>query len=147
MIRCTFDSLGRMERTMPSFAKAFAFLREQDLANLPLGRYELDENAYVNVVEIECADGNVVLEAHEKYIDLQYLIAGEETYYTARLRDCAVKQAYDADKDYALYTAQNPIVSKIKAGEMMIFFPDDAHAPSHGVQGARIKKAIVKIKA
>ena len=64
----------------PLFAKAFAFLRQPGLAAMEAGRYELDgDNLYALVFADEGKDrGNDILEAHRKYIDIQFTISGAE---------------------------------------------------------------------
>lgn len=57
----------------------FKFLTETDLKNLPTGRTDLSDDVYVVVSEYETKEKeDAKFESHQKYIDLQYLISGEE---------------------------------------------------------------------
>ena len=89
-----------------------------------------------------------VFESHRKYIDLQVLLEGEEILEVIDLARVTVSQAYDAERDYALY-ADHPEGSRLrlKAGEAAIFYPVDVHMPSvrFADQAVRVRKTVVKI--
>ena len=64
------------------FKKAFTFLRETDLASLPVGRTEIDGDevyasvqSYTTMTVEECA-----FESHLEYFDVQYVVEGEECF-------------------------------------------------------------------
>ena len=64
------------------FKKAFTFLRETDLASLPIGRTEIDGDevyasvqSYTTMTVEECA-----FESHLEYFDVQYVVEGEECF-------------------------------------------------------------------
>ena len=60
--------------------EAFAFLQSHDLKSLAKGRYPIDSNfVYANVTEDPSKDfDKTTWESHRKYVDLQYVIDGEE---------------------------------------------------------------------
>ncbi len=60
--------------------KAFAFLKEHDLATIAKGKYPIDgENVYASVTEDPSKDFDKTnWESHRKYIDLQCIITGDE---------------------------------------------------------------------
>lgn len=116
--------------------------------NPSLGRTEIDgDQMYVNIMEFDAKspEGHLA-EKHEDYIDLQYLIEGEETIgYFSLKDDVEAVQAYDKEQDYALYTpAADEILLHLKPGMFAVFFPNDIHRPGMGPVG-KIKKAVVKI--
>jgi len=80
MILDTLINSARYAGMHPGFARAFAFLAATDLAALPPGRHEIDgDRIYVS---IDHKDGRgedgARLEAHRRYIDIQYTIDGNE---------------------------------------------------------------------
>ena len=58
---------------------AFSFLREADLARLPLGRADIDgDEVFANVQEYDTVPaGQKQMEAHRRYYDVQYVVEGE----------------------------------------------------------------------
>lgn len=62
----------------PGLEEAFKFLRRADLADLPDARYEIDgERVYATIFDgLGKGRKAVKLEAHRKYIDIHYAIAG-----------------------------------------------------------------------
>ena len=71
------------------------------------------------------------IEAHRKYIDIMYVVDGEETIYvkpTFALSE--IISEYDSEKDYLLASFDSDAVAyHLKAGDMLVLFPEDAHAP------------------
>ena len=130
----------------PDFAKAFAFLRQSDLAGLPPDRYEIDGERLFCI--LDKAPGRsrteAKLEAHRKYIDIQYVIAGADDMGWKPTSACTqIETAYDAEKDIAFYNDQPESWTEVPAGSFVIFFPEDAHAPLVGRE--EIHKAVLKI--
>ena len=87
-----------------------------------------------------------VIETHDKMIDIQIPLSGEETFgYTQR--DLLPKAEYNAEKDITKIPdlAADSYIT-CQPGMMAIFFPHDGHAPC--IAGVpEIKKAIFKVKA
>ncbi len=90
------------------------------------------------------------LEAHDRYIDLQVMISGTESFGWAQRAACTEPRgAFDTANDIIFYNDRPTSTVTALAGEFVIFFPEDAHAPlirPEGVNGDS-RKAIVKIKA
>lgn len=90
------------------------------------------------------------MEAHDKYIDLQVMISGTESFGWARRAACTEpKGEFNAESDIIFYNDLPTSTVTALPGEFVIFFPEDAHAPlirPEGVNGGT-RKAIVKIKA
>ncbi len=146
MILTSLIDADRYADLHPRFAGALAFLRENDLAVLTPGRHVLDgECLYANV---DPGQGRgregAVLEAHRKYIDIQYLVHGGETMGWRALESCSrIRLAYDDARDVALFDDQSTTWLDLVPGQLAIFWPEDAHAPLAGAGPHR--KVIVKI--
>ena len=83
------------------------------------------------------------LEAHRKYIDIQYVIAGvEEMGWNARIRCQQPHGQYDAEKDIEFFADTPNSYVTVHPGEFVIFFPDDAHAPLIG--RGEVHKVVIK---
>jgi len=131
----------------PAFAEAFAFLRQPNLTKLAPGRHEIDGDKLFCIIEKKAArsreDAN--LEAHRKYIDIQYVIQGDEEMGWRRTATCTqIDQAYDADKDIGFFQDAPECWVPVAPGHFIVFFPGDAHAPLVGK--GEIHKAVIKIK-
>jgi YhcH/YjgK/YiaL family protein len=134
-----------------SWEKAFDFLKNTDLDTLKPGKYVLDgENVFVSVAEgpIKLLE-NAKWEAHHKYIDLQYVIKGQEKMGIAPISTAKPIGEFDDKKDVGFYTslAKTEKYYVAKPGTFFLFFPSDAHRPSIKIKGFNTdKKLVVKIK-
>ena len=136
----------RYFRMHPAFEKAFAFLRQDGLAELPADRYEIDGEKLFCMISKGPGRSRdeAKLEAHRKYIDIQYVIAGTDDMGWKPTADCkSIDTEYDADKDIMFFKDQPDSWTPVPAGSFVIFFPQDAHAPLVG--SGQIHKAVLKI--
>ena len=125
----------------------FEWIINNDLKSLVDGRYEINENIYANVQSYMTKD-DAPYEAHKDYIDIQYMINGEELSGVTDYSNCSTKEEYNKEKDIEfLNPPQNEEFFKIKDGEFFVFFPHDAHKPAIKVKDNKsVKKVIVKVR-
>ena len=119
--------------------------------DIKAGKYEISENAYINIDEYETRDENTIkLEAHRKYIDIQFLIDGAERIYTTDIEGLEVSEKYNDEKDVEFYqTPKRPLnLSYLTKNKFILLYPDDAHSPCINFDNLtrKVKKAVVKIK-
>lgn len=136
----------------PVLQRALQHLFKMDVANAEPGKYALDgDNMFVLLQQFDTAPkASKKLEAHRQYIDIQYLISGEEWIGCARLTERhIIVEDQLAESDYALYAeAEDEIDLLLRPGMYAIFFPADLHRPGICKHSpSSIKKAVVKIKA
>ncbi len=146
MILDSLDQSDLYAPLHPLFAKAFAFLRDTDLAALPLGRQEIDGEAVFAIVARDPGRSrqDAPLEAHRKYIDIQVVLAGtDEMGWKSRSRCTSPGAAYDAEADIEFFRDPPDAWAAVGAGQFAIFFPADAHAPLVGE--GEIHKVVVKV--
>ena len=146
-----FDNLKNCELYYglhPRFQEAFDFIKRAIAENLEAGKYEIDgSDVYASVSEYDTKTGETVYEAHKDYVDIQYIISGHENIYWKNIKDCTVTTDYNAEKDCALLTAENPVILDMKKGNFAILFPDDVHAPGRATgEVSHVKKIVVKVK-
>jgi YhcH/YjgK/YiaL family protein len=130
-----------------SWDKAFAYLKNTDLRALANGRHVIDgNNVYAIVTEAPTKDyDKTAFESHRKYIDLQYVITGEEKMAKAPLASVTVNKPYDEAADIAYYTGEGKIYT-VPAGTFMLFFPTEAHRPNITPGGNKVvKKIVIKV--
>ncbi|WP_346855938.1 YhcH/YjgK/YiaL family protein [uncultured Draconibacterium sp.] len=127
---------------------AFRFLAQTDLTKLAVGKTELDgKNLFVSVDEYTTKDKSETrYEAHQKYIDIQYMISGEEQMGLCTHDKMAVTAAYDEKKDVEFYDYDGGNYLKATPQNFVVFFPDDVHRPCIKLnENIPIKKIVVKL--
>lgn len=114
---------------------------------MDVGVYKLDgDNVYVTIVEVDLKDEkDAKLEVHDRYIDVQTVLIGFETYGYAQ-RDACVKPVGEIDttKDILFFDDAKQTTFTVNQGQFLIFYPWDAHAPLIGK--GKVVKAIAKVK-
>lgn len=131
------------------FRKAFAFLKNSDLEHMDNGRYEIKGQDVFAIIQTQttAAPKQKKAESHFKYIDIQYLISGEEMQGFAPLTDNMEREEHP-ERDIMYYQnvpAENFV--RLKPGDFAVYFTNDVHRPNctSGID-MEIKKAIVKIR-
>lgn len=128
--------------------KAFAFLKEHDLNNIAKGKYVIDADNVTASVTIDSSKDleKTKWESHRRFVDLQYVIDGEELIGLYPVNKATLVKEYDEKKDVANYTAEGKLYSA-KPGTFFLFFPSDAHRPNITPGGNKpVKKIVIKIK-
>lgn len=128
--------------------QAFHFLKSANLKELPLGIQELEgKHLFVNVQKYYGKDkSEAIFESHKKYIDIQYVIEGEEIIGLTTIDKAKVKEQYKEDKDITFYDSDEMEYLKATPENFFLFFPDDIHQPSITADDSiQIKKIVVKI--
>ena len=130
---------------------AYDFLTSSDLMSLPLGRNEIQgDDVYANVLEYDTVPAcEKELEAHRDYFDVQFVASGEELLQFADCEGLETVQAYDEADDYCLLKTPEPVTSIVlRAGELAIFAPEDAHKPGCALgEPCHVRKIVVKVRA
>ena len=141
----------RLEFLNPHFGTAFKFLRETDLAALPLGKVEIDgENVFAFVSSPELKPfAERDCEVHRTYIDIHTPIIGEETLGSFTMTERELALPFNEKDDYALFKAKAEPIT-IRRGEFVAYFPPyGAHAPATylGTEPPKeFRKICVKVK-
>ena len=127
----------------PYMELAFAFLAEAP--DLEPGRYELEGGLFATGSEGDTRQLDTVdLEAHRKYIDLQYCISGGERMAWAHIQELNLKSS-DEEHDCYLYTGKSTALS-IRPGMFYIMFPSDGHKTGcHQIYPKHYRKVVVKL--
>ena len=134
------------------FAAGFAYLRENDLASVPDGRYEIDGANVVAIVQAyptkPQAEGR--WEAHRHHADIQYVVSGAERMGVTPVEGMQLQPPYDPEKDVEFYLGDGAGGGKffrVGAGEFAVFFPHDVHMPSLAIERPQVvKKVVIKVR-
>ena len=126
--------------------EGFEWIKNNDLENMADGRYEISDKIYANVQTYLTKD-DAPYEAHRDYIDIQYMINGEELCGVTDYSNCFTTEEYNKDKDIEfLSNSAEEQLFKLKEKEFFVFFPHDAHKPALKVsRNKQVKKVIVKV--
>lgn len=119
--------------------------------NYETGRIEIDgDKVFLNRNAYATADpANAIFEAHRDYIDVMYMVEGEETIYvkpTSQLSN--ITKEYDPAGDALLADFdQDATPVHLTAGSFVILMPQDAHAPGcrYG-ESKNVKKIVGKVR-
>jgi len=146
MIKDSIKNANKYYALSPVVEKALRFIEAADFSKYKKGSYEIDgRNLYMNIEEYTTRISDNI-EAHRKYIDIQYMIKGEENMGVTTLDNLVVTQEYSEEKDVEFYKGNAPI-TLVKENEFIIFYPTDAHLPCQVADEPKpVKKVILKIK-
>ncbi len=132
-------------------AKALKILKDDNPAAKPDGRYEIDGDNLFYIVQRYKAKplSQGRLEAHQKYIDVQFIAQGQELMGFSPLDNLEVQEPYNESKDIAFYNSPAKISTIIlKSGMFCILFPEDAHMPGLQLgESSNVLKIVIKLKA
>jgi YhcH/YjgK/YiaL family protein len=148
MIFDKIENCKLYENISPLINKAFDYIKTTDFSKIEIGKHSIEgDDLFAIVQEYETKnDFDAKLEAHQKYIDVQYIISGEEMIGVEPLLEQKQFREYDSENDYALYD-DNCSFIKIAEKQFMILFPQDLHKPGIKINTvAPVRKVVVKVK-
>lgn len=145
MILDTLKNAARYAGLRLGCSEAFGFLDQPGLVELPDGKYEIAGNRVYAIVERR--PGRLVsegrLEGHRKYIDVQYVVSGEESMGWSPREGLETAVEYDEARDLEFFAGKPESMVRVPPGSFAVFLPTDAHLPLVG--DGPIHKVVVKI--
>ena len=143
------DVLENAHRYFPlnkGFVKAFEFLMSSSLKELPVDKYEIDGGRVYAMVAKDPGrkKEDALLETHDKYIDIQLVLAGTDNMGWKTKSSCKKPSGeHDNEVDVQLFADEPDAWLSTRSGVFAIFFPEDAHMPM--ISSGEIHKVIVKV--
>lgn len=128
-------------------AVGLEYIAKTDFSRLEMGTYKIDGDKVFAILETyrPAAETECKLESHKKYMDIQYMILGEEFIGIAPLSNQEIEEDLLDTDDVVFYKGIADKI-KLKAGNFMIFYPTDIHAPSIKVNdSSKVVKVVVKV--
>jgi YhcH/YjgK/YiaL family protein len=145
MIIDSQKNIVQYKMMLPNLEAGLAAIKEKG-ASLEVGRYAFEGGFFI-VQKGETkplAEG--LFETHEKYIDIQMMMAGAEYVAWAALEDLSVETPYQQDKDIAFFSGEASHHMLIGEGMFWAAFPKDAHMPIRHLEAMhRFTKIILKL--
>jgi len=135
----------------PIWQKAFDFLKTVT-PEMEDKKYFLQaEDLYAGVDSYNTKSRSAAkLETHCKYMDIQFLIQGSETFEIYPRNELTIQEPYNPEKDAMFYQvpAEPRARVTLAPGQFIVFFPEDAHMPClmTGSEPQPVKKVVVKVK-
>jgi YhcH/YjgK/YiaL family protein len=144
-----FDTLENIKnyKGLGRVYTALEFLSKTDFTKMELGRYELqDDDIFYIVQRYETDPDKTIAEAHKKYIDIQFMVDGEEIIGVAPISCEKNETEAKPENDVWFYECKTEPLTLIK-NSFMVLYPNDLHCPGVAVNGAKAcHKVVVKVK-
>lgn len=123
------------------------YLLRTDFEDLPCGKYEILSDQVYALVQEYGTKTKTALETHKKYIDIQYMISGEEKILISDISNCTNSFGYDEETDAEFFgeTFLPPNSIRMREGDFLIFFQNDGHAASKDDVQVMVKKVVIKV--
>jgi len=147
-----FDSIKNYKlytNLSPRIAKSLKIMAETDFNKIENGKYPVDgDNLFYLVQRYETGPIADKLEAHRKYIDIQFMAKGDERMGCGNIASMDVFTPYNAEQEAGFFKAGKGVsYIDVKEGMFVIFWPDDAHMPGRQIaQPQNVLKVVFKIK-
>ena len=128
------------------FEKAFEWLKSLD-KNSSMDKVFLDgDNVWGKIFEDVKRDDKDAYEAHREYIDIHYIIEGEEEFGYSDISYLDTKTPYSEEKEREMLTGDfNKLI--MKKGDFCVVFPEDAHIPGMKIiNGEKTIRAMAKVR-
>lgn len=151
MIKDNLQHIDYYNYLSPGIYFGLKYLKNTDFSTMENGKFELREGkAYAIVQDYNTKPKNEgKFEAHRKFIDIQFIVEGEELIGIGKTEEFAEEAPYDAEKDIVFLVPNAETKTEfihLKAGEYAILMPQDAHMPSINVEKSDyVKKVVLKI--
>ena len=126
--------------------KGFEYLKSTNLKSVAPGSYDIAEGVRAIISEYNTKEiADAVIEAHEKFIDIQYLISGEEQIGYTALAGQTPTIPYNPERDVVFYN-EEVSYTKLSEGMFAVYFPTDLHQPGVKISiSASVKKCVIKV--
>ena len=121
------DTYAACNRFFPEIFEKLKTLTLDDAGK----KFVIEERvARISVSSLENApQGERKFEAHKKFIDIHFVLEGEETFVYANTENLTPETKYNEEEDYLLLNGEGTKLI-LRAGEFCIVYPQDAHIPT-----------------
>lgn len=145
MILDTLENAAHYTGFREGFSEAFGFLAQPGLTELPDGKHEISGDQVYAIIDHrpgrKVSEGQ--LEGHRKYLDIQYVISGDESMGWCPRTGLTNAMEYDEARDLEFFEGHPQSVVRVPPGSFAVFLPTDAHLPLIG--DGLIHKVVVKV--
>ena len=107
------------------------------------------EVVFARIIEtVTSFDPDGLYEAHRDYIDIHYVLKGEETIVFQNTDRMCAASVYDPLQDVRFFTNDGSVRSvRLRAGDFCILYPQEGHRPCCCAgEPSPLKKVVVKVR-
>lgn len=126
----------------------FDLLGRFDASKYSDGRYRLEDGVYLNIdTYMTGSREDRRFEAHRKFIDVQYMILGEELIEVVAPALLEPESDYNCDRDIIFFRNNTKgIAYHLNVDSFLLLTPEDAHMPCISIKDQmEVRKAVFKI--
>ena len=150
MIIGMIKDAARYEVLSGRIAEALKWLQTVDTSVLQEGKNPIrGEDIFCSVHFYDTTGADTrPWEGHRKYIDIHFIIKGEEIIGISPIDAMQIKKDYDAQTDFIEFEGATQQQILLKEGMFLIAFPEDIHKTALQVvpgQACAVKKGIIKV--
>lgn len=130
-------------------SEALDYIKNLDKDSLTQGKHEVNDEFFYNYMEYEAKEPtNTIYEAHKNYVDIQYIVEGQEHVDVSFEEYMELDTPYDSEKDIMFFKNPKTYFSRILGpGEYVIVLPHELHKPGQKVgENGNVKKIVGKVK-
>jgi YhcH/YjgK/YiaL family protein len=148
MIIAELNDLKNQIAFTPHLKTALDWLVANCTADLPDGRIEIDGSKVYALVQSYVSKPEPRFEAHQRYLDIQYVTHGKELFGWAAVTVLVPADPYNPEKDVVkgAVPAEEASFVRLSAGQLAVVWPSDAHAPGMADgEPAPVRKIVIKV--
>lgn len=146
MIVCPFKDLGRYAPIIPGLDEAMKAAAEITDFTPRTVKLSGGNKILVQVNTTKVFNESLKCEAHRDYLDIQYIVEGEEVVGWAPLETLTLDGEFNTEKDKGMYAGPVDRM-RVGAGYCYVVYPEDAHMPNLCADAPKeIKKLVLKLK-
>ncbi len=122
------------------------YIKSLDFEVIEDGRLEFSDGIWANLQTYTTKE-DALFEAHRKYIDIQYMVSGQEKIGVCEYTKCKTNIPYDSEKDIEFLDCENDFeYINMTPKDFLVLFPKDAHKPSISIsEKVKVRKLVVKV--
>lgn len=129
--------------------EALDYIKNLDKNSLTPGKHEVNVDFFYNYMEYEAKEPmDNIYEAHKNYVDIQYIVEGQEHVDVSFEEYMELDTPYDTEKDIMFFKNPQKYFSRIlRPGEYVIVLPHELHKPGQKVgENGTVKKIVGKVR-
>jgi len=125
--------------------EAIQYIVSMDKTELHVGKYKVNNYFYYDIQEYETKPREECkLESHKKYIDIQWIVDGEEELDIADISGLEISEEYDEQRDIMFWKPRtNMIRVFLRKNSYIVLNPKDAHMGCIAVRESKYVRKIV----
>ena len=129
--------------------EALDLIKNLDKSTLTPGIHEVNDEFYYNYLIYEAKEpADSIYEAHKNYVDIQYIVEGQERVDVSFEEYMELDTPYNPEKDIMFFKSPKESFTRILGpGEYVIVLPHELHKPGQKVgEDGNVKKIVGKVR-